>query len=131
MNTYYLKDVKSLDFYKTFLKQNTGLGTLKIRAFAASEAMPIKNLFISVSKVINDKTIIFYEGYTNDSGTIDNIILPTPKISLDNDLKPDSTTYIIKVKYLNKDYSSYIVSIYENVMVIQNINIVPGEYNGY
>ena len=131
MNTYNLENVKNLEFYKAFLKQNSGHGTLKIRAYAASEAMPIKNLYVEVSKVIDDKKIIFYEGYTNDSGTIDNIFLPTPKLSFDSDTKPDSTNYIISTKYSNKDYKNYIVTIYENVLVIQNINIVPGDSYGY
>ena len=125
MKTYNLDEVKTSTYYKSFLSDNKGLGILKIRAYTASEALPIKNLYVTVSKVIDDKNIIFYEGTTNDSGIIDNIKLPAPKVIVDNQITPNSTSYKVKTKYMNQDYSDHTVTIYENILVVQNINVVP------
>lgn len=131
MKIYKINDVKSLDFFKFFLEQNPVEGSLKIRAYTASEAMPVKNLAIKVSKVIDDKIVVFYEGKTNESGIIENIKLPAPRISFNDEEEPKSTNYNVTASYMGKDYYKYVISIYENVLVIQNINIVLGENNVY
>ena len=77
MNTYYFNDdtFKTTDLYKKYLVNNPATGYLKIRASSASEAIPISNLKIVVSKKIDTSKIIFYEGVTNESGIIEKIIL--------------------------------------------------------
>ena len=128
MNTYNINDnnYKNSPEYQNFLKDNPEIGYLKIRAYAASGAVPVSGVGIVVSKDINNNKIIFFEGTTNESGIIEKIALPAPKLD-PNDLDiPNKITYDINVTYNPDNISNiYKVNIYEKIRVIQNINIVP------
>ena len=127
-NTYDMNDqdfVDSLEFQE-FMKQNPGRGFLKIRAYAASGAIPISNLKVVVSTKIQDNNFIFFEGFTNESGIIDNISLPTPRLDTNNLDVPKRIVYDIRATYEPDQVNMlYKVNMYENVYVVQNISIVP------
>lgn len=128
MNTYNFNDeaFKNTDIYKEFITTNEGVGYLKIRAYAASGALPISNLKVLVTKTIGNNNIIFYEGVTNSSGIIERITLPAPKQNNDDLIAPTSTTYDIKATYSGDNTTNnYKVNIYDNIYVIQTISIVP------
>ena len=117
--------------YKNYIKDNPSFGHLKVRAYAASEAIPIAGVKIIVTGTIDNNKVVFYEGYTNESGVIEKIKLPAPKLDSDNLEKPIKATYNIIATYLPDNISkSYQVYIYEDICVVQNINIVP-ETGGY
>ena len=128
MNTYNINDESFInsESYQKFLRDNPSRGYLNIRAYAASQAIPISGLRIIVSTNIDNNKVIFFEGSTNASGIIGGIALPAPKLNLDDSSVPSWTTYQVEAIYapdnLTKTYS---VNMYENVSVIQNINIVP------
>lgn len=128
MNNIYIddNDFKNTDEYLNFMGENPVAGYLKIRAYAANQAVPISNLKIVVSKKIGNNNVIFFEGYTDQSGTIEKITLPTKRLNLSNMDVPKSTTYDITAIYQEEnDIKTYIVNIYENIYVIQNISVVP------
>jgi len=128
MDTYNINDenFKSSSLYQNFIERNPSQGSLKIRAFAASQAIPIQGLNAVISTVFDDKKIIFFEGTTNESGVIDGIILPTPKLDPNNLDVPLTTTYNISVTYEPDNVNAiYKVNMYEDICVVQNINIVP------
>jgi hypothetical protein len=138
MNTYKINDPnynKSEEFQK-YLKDNNGVGYLNIRAFSANEAIPIKGVKITITKLIGNNNVIFFEGETDDSGMINNIALPTPKLGGDNLISPNKETYNIisyyKPENLKQEYQA---NIYDGIYVIQNINIIPemkmGDQFGY
>ena len=139
MNTYDLNDqsfVNSEEFQK-FMKNNPARGFLRIRAFAASGAVPISGLQVVVSTIIDNNRFIFFEGATNESGIIDNISLPAPRLNTNNLDVPSKTVYDIEATYeANNFKQSYQVNMYEKVFVVQAINVGPsnnlglGEYNG-
>ena len=109
--------------YKDFLLANPSIGHLKIRAYTANEAIPIKGIKITVIKKIEGADIVFFDGTTDDSGVIENIPLPAPKLS--NTLNtPNSTSYTVIASYKNKTLE-YNVKMYENIYAVQTINIVP------
>lgn len=117
--------------YKNFIKNNPSSGGLRVRAYAASEAIPISGLKVVVSTNIENNDVVFFEGYTNESGITDKIILPTPKLDTDNLIVPNTTTYTITTTYIpNNKIQVYQVSMYENVCVIQNVSIVPDMIRG-
>ena len=128
MNTYNINDDNFInsDIYKEFIKQNPSRGSLRIRAYAASEAIPIKGLKVTISTEFDNSNIIFFEGVTNESGVIEKISLPAPKLVTDNLDVPNKTSYEILATYekekLNKVYK---VNMYEDVCVVQNINVAP------
>ena len=66
----------STEEYQEFIKDNSVNGYLKIRAYTASGAVPIKDLNIEVSKEIENNKVIFYKGLTDESGIIERITLP-------------------------------------------------------
>ena len=126
MNTYNINDTNFINSseYQEFIKNNPEVGFLKIRAFAASGAIPISNMKVVVSKNVNNDNVIFYEGYTNSSGIIERITLPAPRLEVNNMNAPSRTSYLITATYSN-NIKTYEINIYENVSVIQNINITP------
>ncbi len=128
MNTYNFndEDFKNTAVYQKFISDNSSQGYLRIRAYAASQALPISGLKIVVSKNIDNNDVIFFEGTTNESGVIERIVLPAPKLDPNNLDAPNSTTYEIKATYAKDNVSSiYRVNMYENIYVLQTINIVP------
>lgn len=128
MNNYNVNDENFINssLYKNFIRVNSGEGKINIRAYAASQAIPISNMDIVISTNINNNKVIFFEGKTNQSGVIENITVPAPPILNNNLTNPPSLVYEISATYIpdniNKVYS---VNIYDNLTVIQNISIVP------
>ena len=123
------KDFINSELYKDFIKDNSGLSFLKIRAFAASQAVPISGMSVVVSKDIGGNKVIFFSGVTNESGVIERIQLPVPRSS-DNMLAPVLTTYDIDTSYEGEN-RLYKVNVYDNIYVVQNINVTPNiSYGG-
>ena len=114
--------------YTDFIKENPGIGRLKIRAYAASEALPVSNLKIVVSSIISSTKVIFYEGFTDTSGMIPNISLPAPSL-IDNLVVPKTIKYNIEAS-MNNNSSNFSINMYDGICVVQNINFVPGEDYG-
>ena len=114
------------DIYNNFIKDNAGTGGLMIRAYAASEAIPIAGMKLSVSTIYDNVKIVFFEGETDDSGMIKKLNLPAPAINPDDLVAPQKTVYQIEVpNILNNTNLTYNVNMYDGVCVIQNINPVP------
>ncbi|MBE6161635.1 MAG: hypothetical protein E7158_05420 [Firmicutes bacterium] len=128
MNTYNINDDNFInsDLYKDFIKENPSRGNLRIRAYTASGAIPIKDLKVTISTQYKSANIIFYEGETNESGVIEKISLPAPKLINDNLDVPKKTTYEILAVYEPEKLNNvYKVNMYEDVCVVQNINVAP------
>ena len=112
--------------YQNFLKANPKVGYLKLRAYTASEALPVKGVKAIVTTNIAGNDVIFFEGETDASGMIKKIALPVPSISSDNLLSPPKMVYDINISYLPEKFNkTYKVNLYENITVIQTINIPP------
>lgn len=118
------KEFINSELYKSFINANPGVGFLKIRAFAASQAVPISGMNVVVSKDIGGNKVIFFEGVTNDSGVIERISLPVPRMGGDNMISPIITTYDIDTNYEGVS-RLYKVNVYDNIYVVQNINVSP------
>ena len=118
------KDFLNSELYRNFIEENPALGFLKIRAYAASGAVPIGGLSIVISKEIGGYKVIFFEGVTNDSGVIERIALPAPRMSSDNMMAPIIITYDINTTYEGES-RLYKVNVYDDIYVVQNINVTP------
>jgi len=133
MNIYNFNDpvFKKSQLYQDFILKNPSQGFLRIRAYAASQALPISGLRVIVSKTIDNNKVIFFDGVTNDSGIIEKITLPTPNINTNNQVIPSAITYDIEAIYVPDNINrKYLVNMYENVYAVQNINVVPDVNNG-
>lgn len=138
MNRVYFDDdsFKNTKAYQDFIKENPSSACLNIRASSANFAVPIDNVKIIVSKIIDNYNVIFYEGVTDESGMINLITLPTPSLNSNDLVVPSSTSYIVEAIY-DKDNINrkYTVLMYPGICVVQNINLIPtlkvsGDYNG-
>ena len=128
MNTYNINDINFINsnLYKQYIKENPKVGFLKIRAYAASEAIPISGLNVIVSKIIDGNNVIFFEGVTDNSGVIDGITLPTPILKTDDLIVPNGVDYTINTLYKPDNIKgTYNINMYENVYVVQTVRIVP------
>ena len=133
MNIYNFDDpiFRESQLYQNFIRENPGLGYLRIRAYAASQALPISGLRIIVSKIVDNNKIVFFDGVTNTSGIIEKINLPTPRLNNDNQVVPGTTAYDIEAIYKPDNIDRmYHVNMYENVYAVQNISVVPSINNG-
>ena len=110
--------------YKEYMRINKATGILSIRAYAANKALPVKGMHVVVFKIIDNTRVIFYDGETDDSGLIENIKLPTPTLDQDDLVKPLSQDYSIEAYYDNQDLI-FNITMYANISVNQNINVVP------
>jgi len=118
------EEFKASSLYKTFINVNNGKGILKVEASTAQDAYPLENVEIIISKMINGNKVIFYQGFTNDSGIIDGIVLPTRKMKKDvNDVSDIIfTTYDLLAKYPKYNIEKiYDVSIFDDIKVIQPV----------
>ncbi len=124
MNIYNVFDseFKNSVFYQDFLKDNPTVGYLKIRAYAASEAIPISNMQVEISKTIGNNKIIFFSGITDNSGMIERVTLPTPRLEVSDLNIPNNIEYDIKTTYNGVD-TLYKVIMFEGVCVVQTINV--------
>jgi len=128
MNTYNFNDslYKETESYKNFINDNPTTANLNIRTSAANSAIPISGVRIIVSKEIDNNKIIFFDGETDESGMINNIKLPTPRVVSDDLEAPNGTTYNIEAIYVEDNIDkNYKILMYPDICVVQNINIVP------
>lgn len=123
-----IEEFKNSNEYMDFIRKNPGIGNLKIRAYTASEALPVSGLNIIVSSIIAGNRIIFYSGKTDTSGMIPNIKLPAPSLTSNLEI-PNTLTYDIEA-FIGNNRSNFSVNMYDGVCVVQNINFVPGDSNG-
>ena len=132
MNIYNIndEDFKKSEIYKKFINEYPMVGYLKIRAYSASGAIPVRGLKIEVSTNYENSKIIFFDGITDTSGIIEKITLPAPKLTTIEDV-PNKIIYDINATYPpNLLDLNYKVNMYEDIFVIQNINVVPKPESG-
>ena len=133
MDSVYMTDKEFMGSlaYQTFMKSNPGRGNLKIRAYAASEALPVGGLKIIVSTVIDSKKVIFFEGITDASGMVNDLELPAPEVNTNNLEIPMAPDY--EIDAISDDGISmqiYHVNMYDGICVVQNINYIPNSNGG-
>lgn len=120
------ESLKNDPSFVEFLNNNPGKGYLKVRATAANEAVPISNINIKVTKNIGDYKVIFYEGKTDYSGMINDIVLPSPRGVSNDEVAPVFTDYNLEATGSSQNINlNYKISICCNITVIQYINITP------
>ena len=124
MNEIKYNEFKNTEDYKEFIKNNPEVGYLNIRAYAANSAIPITDLEIKVTKIVNNQKVIFFYGKTDNSGLISNISLPTPSANNNDEVAPSSSEYEVSVKY-NGENLLFKVVMYAKISVLQNISVVP------
>lgn len=112
--------------YQEFIRNNPGKANLKIRAFTASEALPLVGIHIVVRTMVGEDEFIFFDGETDSSGMVDTLSLPTPSLISDNLEVPNSILYeIVAESKSMKMNRLYQVRMYDGICVIQNVELLP------
>ncbi len=128
MNLLTFEEFKNTEDYKKFMEENPEMGYLKVNVYTAYKAVPIPNTEILITKTINNNNVIFFQGITNSSGSIENITLPAPKnVSLITKEAPPSYT-LYDLTAVHKGYSlakKSSIGIIGEMKVIQNIKMNP------
>lgn len=119
-------EFKKLDIYNDFISVNPDLGVLKIEAFTANEGLPIPDTDILIYKDIGEYNVVFYKGKTDLNGMIDNIYLPTPKMSESNILEPLYTVYDMNAYHIGfETIKKYSIGMFGGIKVIQYVKMMP------
>lgn len=122
------EDFKKTDEYKKFIEENSSVGKLKVLAFTAYQAVPISDVEILITKDFGDDKVLFFNGYTNSSGVIENIELPAPDSKYNpNTLEPSKSTFY-DLTAISEGYEvikKYNIEMYGGVNSIQYIKMIP------
>ena len=119
-------EFKKLDIYNDFINVNPDMGILKIEAFIANEGLPIPDTDILIYKDIGEYNVIFFKGKTDSNGMIDNIYLPTPKMSESNILEPLYTVYDMNAYHIGfETIKKYSIGMFGGIKVIQYVKMTP------
>ena len=122
------EEFSKTDDYQGFVGVNPKQGSLKVMAFTAYQAIPIENAEIIITKEIGGNNVLFFRGYTDSSGIIDNITLPAPTSGYDDNSFRTSYTTSYKLTAIKDKYDSvkqYIINMIGDVKVLQYMKMTP------
>lgn len=128
MNFITYDEFKKTDLYNQFIKDNPDFGTIKIECFGAYKAMPIEGTQIVITKDIGNYRVVFFEGKTNSSGIIDNIVLPAPKEEKVASYfeQPKYTLYnLTAINDKFEQIKQFNIGMFGGTKVIQYIKMIP------
>lgn len=128
-----LAEFKNTEEYQKFIQENPSVGSLKVQVFTADQAIPLPNTQIFITKEIGNYNVIFFEGITNSSGVIDNIVLPAPDggYNIEKYELPTYTNYkLVARNNLYNAIKEYTISMFGNTKVLQYIKIAPNILGG-
>ena len=128
MNFLSLEEFKKTENYKTFIQDNPTTGRLKVEVFTAYQAIPISDTEIIITKDIDNQKVLFYRGFTDESGMIENILLPAPEEN--KDYKPGDTPNFTEydLTAIHEGFErikKYDIAIFGNLGIIQYVKMIP------
>lgn len=120
------EEFKKLNEYQQFILDNPDVGYLKVQAFTAYGAIPVENVNIVISKDIGNYKVIFFQGVTDSSGIISDIMLPAPETITNPEATPAYTIY--NMTAIHSEYETiknYSIGMFGNVRVLQYVKMMP------
>lgn len=111
--------------YNEFLQRNTALGSLKIQASRAQNALPTEGVRISVIGRFNDARVLFFDGVTDTDGLITGITLPAPPraASLQPDGARRGALYQVFASHPDYEPDIYEAEIFEGITSILPVTL--------
>ena len=121
------EEFKKTSLYEQFAIENPSSGTLKVQVFTAYKAVPIAECEIVIFKTIGNYKVIFFRGMTDNSGIIDNIILPAPVNATTTTMEaPLYTTYDMTAIHVGYEtIKQYQIGMLGNIKTIQYVRMTP------
>lgn len=104
-------------------------GTLRIRAYTASEALPIPNAVVRISGAEELNRLVSYSLLTDRNGITEAVTLPAPSLSYSLSPSPAEAPYALyDVEISANGYYSKVIkgiSIFSGVNSVQLANMIP------
>jgi len=122
------EEFQKTDAYLAFAKQNSDVGYLKVQAFMADQAIPIPDVEILITKEIEGNIVVFFRGYTDSSGIIDNITLPAPADTYNVSTETFSEFEVYDLTAVKESFQTlkkYTIGMFGGLKVLQYIKMVP------
>ncbi len=122
------EEFQKTDAYPAFAKQNSDVGYLKVQAFMADQAIPIPDVEILITKEIGDDVVIFFRGYTDSSGIIDNITLPAPADTYNVSTETFSEFEVYDLTAVKESFQTlkkYTIGMFGGLKALQYIKMIP------
>ena len=122
------EEFQKTDAYLAFAKQNSDVGYLKVQAFMADQAIPIPDVEILITKEIGDDVVIFFRGYTDSSGIIDNITLPAPADTYNVSTETFSEFEVYDLTAVKESFQTlkkYTIGMFGGLKALQYIKMIP------
>lgn len=120
------EEFKNLDLYQDFIRDNPGVGYLKVQVFTAYGAIPVADTSILITKDIEEYRVVFFQGKTDSSGIISGIALPAPAPVSTTEEAPAYTIYDMTA--VNEGYETlktYSIGMFGGINVIQYVKMLP------
>ena len=119
----------SLDQLGPFLVSHPGRGTMRIQVTTAHRAFPIADAVVEVSAVIDGTTLPLYRRKTDQSGIVDNLVLPArPRFTSQREETADQSGTLYTVTVTHPGFRSLTdkrVVIYDGVETIFPASLQP------
>ncbi len=113
-------------------------GKLRIRAYTAGGALPVKNALVKIAGAEEDNRLVAYTLMTDADGLTPEVILPTPGVEYSLSPNPEQSPYsvydieISAPGYYTKRIAG--LTVFSGINSIQLVNMIPnsgGEMNDY
>ena len=112
-----------------FLNEYTGSGILKIEVTSGNSNIPVKDAAVEVLRESENTFIRIYKKVTDESGIVDNLVLPALPASLsqiEETANDSGTVYIVTVNHpLYEANSEHKAVIYDKVKTILPVALQP------
>lgn len=125
---YYNDNEAEYESFDEFLNANPKNGFLRVRSFAADEAMPIPNARVVVTCRINNSPHVFYDQLTDSNGVVFGLLLPAPDKGLSSYPTALRPYALYDVEVSHPDFVSVFfkgILIFDGIETIQLAQLVP------
>lgn len=115
--------------FENYISSHPGRGSLRVQVSAANQSFPVKNVFVEVA--VNDGGVRYslYQDATDESGVVNEIVLPTCKASDNNSPETagkDNAVYLISVYHpAFREVRDYPVTVQDRIETILPVSLEP------
>ena len=108
-------------------------GSLRVRAYAAQGALPVKNAVVRITGAGEDNRLVAFSSITDVDGLSDKFILPAPDVNYSLSPGPKELPYSLYDLEVSADgyYTKRIkgLTVFSGINSIQLVNMIPGSGN--
>ena len=115
--------------FESYINSHPGRGSLKVQVSAANQSFPVKNVFVDVAVVDNGIRYSLYHDVTDESGIVNEIVLPSCLGSDNNSPETagkSDVTYLISIFHPDfREIIDFPVTIQDRIETILPVALEP------